>query len=187
MKIRHLATVFHGIPRRDDTSEHLLGLDGLVPGQAVALSLGELQPCRRSPAASAQAARAGLTTGSPCRRRRSQVPRRAKSLPRSSLTRRASSRSAYRLAATGSWPSFLRTGRGHMATPASLSSLDRPVTSVSDVAEHLGVTFNGANMLVSRFVDLGLLVETTGGARRRRFAYDPYISLLRVGTERPAL
>jgi Fic family protein len=63
---------------------------------------------------------------------------------------------------------------------------DRPVTSVSDVAEYLGVTFNGANALVSKFYELGLLRETTGGARRRRFAYDPYISLLRAGTERPA-
>ena len=61
---------------------------------------------------------------------------------------------------------------------------DRPVTSVSDVAEHLGVTFNAANTLVGKFCDLGLLKETTGGARRRRFAYDPYISLLRAGTER---
>ncbi|MGO8685022.1 MAG: Fic family protein [Thermoleophilia bacterium] len=63
---------------------------------------------------------------------------------------------------------------------------DRPVTSVADVAEHLGVTFNGANALVGKFCDLGLLRETTGGARRRRFAYDPYITLLRAGTERPA-
>jgi Fic family protein len=63
---------------------------------------------------------------------------------------------------------------------------DRPVTSVADVAEHLGVTFNGANALVGNFCDLGLLRETTGGARRRRFAYDPYITLLRAGTERPA-
>ncbi len=63
---------------------------------------------------------------------------------------------------------------------------DRPVTSVSDVAEYLGITFNGANALVSKFCDLGLLRETTGGARSRRFAYDPYISLLRAGTERPA-
>lgn len=63
---------------------------------------------------------------------------------------------------------------------------DRPIASVSDVAEHLGVTFNGANALVSKFCDLGLLEETTGGARRRRFAYDPYISLMRGGTERPA-
>jgi len=47
------------------------------------------------------------------------------------------------------------------------------------------VTFNGANSLVSKFCDLGLLEEITGGARRRRFAYDPCISLLRTGTERP--
>jgi Fic family protein len=63
---------------------------------------------------------------------------------------------------------------------------DRPITTVSDVAAHLGLTFNGANTLVSKFCDLGLLTETTRGARRRRFAYSAYISLLRAGTERPA-
>ena len=31
------------------------------------------------------------------------------------------------------------------------------------------MTFNGANSLVSKFCDLGLLEEITGGARRRRF------------------
>ncbi len=62
----------------------------------------------------------------------------------------------------------------------------RPIVSVSDVAEHLGVTFNAANSLVGKFCDLGLLRETTGGARRRRFAYDRYMTLLRAGTERPA-
>jgi Fic family protein len=62
----------------------------------------------------------------------------------------------------------------------------RPIVSVSDVAEHLGVTFNAANSLVGKFCDLGLLRETTGGARRRRFAYYRYMTLLRTGTERPA-
>jgi len=47
------------------------------------------------------------------------------------------------------------------------------------------VTFNAANTLVGKFCDLGLLLETTGGARSRRFAYDSYISLLRAGTEKP--
>jgi hypothetical protein len=62
----------------------------------------------------------------------------------------------------------------------------RPVVSVSAVAEHLDVTFSAANSLVAKFCDLGILRETTGGARRRRFAYERYVSLLRVGTERPA-
>jgi Fic family protein len=62
----------------------------------------------------------------------------------------------------------------------------RPVVSVSDVADHLDVTFNAANSLMARFCDLGLLRETTGGVRRRRFAYDRYMALLRAGTEGPA-
>ena len=40
--------------------------------------------------------------------------------------------------------------------------------------------------VVGKFCDLGLLRETTGAARRRRFAYDRYMTLLRAGTERPA-
>lgn len=55
---------------------------------------------------------------------------------------------------------------------------DRPVVNVNVVAERLGLSFGGARKLVERFVEAGLLVETTGQQRNRRFGYQPYLDLL---------
>lgn len=91
---------------------------------------------------------------------------------------------ALRAAHTELVQAHLRTGNGLRLLDRLY---DRPVTSVTDVADYLGITFNAANSLISKLCGLGILRETTGGARRRRFAYDSYLSLLRTGTERPAL
>ncbi|MGB0723240.1 MAG: hypothetical protein ACPGU7_12690, partial [Gammaproteobacteria bacterium] len=40
-----------------------------------------------------------------------------------------------------------------------------------------GTTYAAANQLVKRFEKLGLLEETTGQARNRKFRYGPYIDL----------
>jgi len=53
----------------------------------------------------------------------------------------------------------------------------RPVISVKDVQEITGTTYQAANQLVSRLVDLGILEEFTGFRRNRRFRYAPYIAL----------
>jgi Fic family protein len=59
-----------------------------------------------------------------------------------------------------------------------LSALfDRPLVNVNYVADTLDVTFPTANRLVGRFEELGLLRETTGQRRSRRFRYDPYLRL----------
>jgi hypothetical protein len=52
---------------------------------------------------------------------------------------------------------------------------DQPMVTVATVREWLGVTPAGANSLVNRLVDLGLLREVTGYARNRRFRFDPYL------------
>lgn len=79
--------------------------------------------------------------------------------------------------------------QSRLRTSNALRLLDRlyysPVISVGDVASFLDITFNGANQMVGKFCDMGLLREITGAARGRRYAYDPYISLVRTGTERP--
>jgi len=54
---------------------------------------------------------------------------------------------------------------------------EQPIVSVSEVRELLGTTFPGANQIVQRLVDLGILVEITGKARNRRFRYDAYVRL----------
>ena len=41
----------------------------------------------------------------------------------------------------------------------------------------LGTTFAGANQIVQRLVEIGILREFTGQARHRRFRYDAYVRL----------
>ncbi len=59
---------------------------------------------------------------------------------------------------------------------------EQPIVSVTAVRELLGTTFPGANQIVRRLVDLGILAEITGQARHRRFRYDGYIKLFEEGT-----
>jgi Fic family protein len=54
---------------------------------------------------------------------------------------------------------------------------DQPIVTVARVREWLGVTPAGANQLVGRLVDIGLLREITGYARNRRFRFEPYLKL----------
>jgi Fic family protein len=59
-----------------------------------------------------------------------------------------------------------------------LSELFRqPLTDVKTAASAMGVTFATANRMVGRFEELGLLRETTGQRRGRRFRYEPYLAL----------
>lgn len=53
----------------------------------------------------------------------------------------------------------------------------RPIVSVNDVMALTGTTFVAANGLVGRMVDAGILAETTGRVRHRRFRYDAYVEL----------
>jgi Fic family protein len=54
---------------------------------------------------------------------------------------------------------------------------EQPILSVKEVQALLGMTFPGANQIVHRLVDLGVLHEITGQARHRGFRYDAYVSL----------
>lgn len=53
----------------------------------------------------------------------------------------------------------------------------RPIVSVADVEALTGTSYSAANVLVSRLVELGVLVEATGYRRNRQFKYQPYIEL----------
>lgn len=53
----------------------------------------------------------------------------------------------------------------------------RPIVSVNEVRDLIGVTYPAANQLVDRMAKLGILEEITGQARNRRFRYGPYIRL----------
>jgi cell filamentation protein, protein adenylyltransferase len=54
---------------------------------------------------------------------------------------------------------------------------NHPIVTVARVRQWLDVTPAGANNLVNRLVDVGLLREITGYARNRRFRFDPYLRL----------
>jgi Fic family protein len=54
---------------------------------------------------------------------------------------------------------------------------DHPIVGVGDVRALIGTTFAGANQIVRRLVEIGVLEEVTGRARNRRFRYGPYIRL----------
>lgn len=53
----------------------------------------------------------------------------------------------------------------------------RPIVSVADVEALTGTSYTAANMLVSRMVELDMLVEATGYRRNRLFRYQAYIDL----------
>ena len=59
---------------------------------------------------------------------------------------------------------------------------ERPLVNVNWVKDRLGpdgVSFATANNLVAEFQRLGLLEETTGGRRNRRYRYTPFLDLFK--------
>jgi Fic family protein len=72
----------------------------------------------------------------------------------------------------------VRLGRGTARALKLLESFYfRPIVSVHSIATDTGLSYANANTLVKQFVEIGLLKETTGQKRHRRFAYDPYLTL----------
>jgi Fic family protein len=67
------------------------------------------------------------------------------------------------------------------SAPKGLTLLEklyfRPVVSVSWVADATQLTFTHANRLVKQLCEIGILEETTGQKRNRRFYYAPYVGL----------
>jgi Fic family protein len=69
-------------------------------------------------------------------------------------------------------------GRGAVNAHRVLDELfQRPIISVAGVRELTGLTIAPANRLVSKMVELGMLVEITGQRRNRQFRYEPYVRL----------
>ncbi len=60
----------------------------------------------------------------------------------------------------------------------------RPVFKVTEIDQFLGITYSGANSLISRLTQIGLLQEITGQKRHRVFRYAPYLDLF-SDTQRP--
>lgn len=62
---------------------------------------------------------------------------------------------------------------------------EQPLLTVRLVEQRLGCSYATAAKLVEAFVQLGLLRETTGWQRNRRFRYDPYLALFEPSLYRP--
>jgi Fic family protein len=60
---------------------------------------------------------------------------------------------------------------------------ERPILSVNEIRDLLGVTYQAANQLVDRLVEAGILEEITGQVRNRRFRYAGYINLFAAPEE----
>lgn len=74
---------------------------------------------------------------------------------------------------------FGRTAAGGLMVLEHL--FRNPIVQVKDVQKLLGLTHPSANSLVASLQRAGILVETSGHRRNRRFAYEPYIQLFRDG------
>lgn len=57
------------------------------------------------------------------------------------------------------------------------SLYQRPILSVSDVQRLTNTSYTAANNLVSRLIELGILVQATGYKRNRTFRYQSYIAI----------
>ena len=53
----------------------------------------------------------------------------------------------------------------------------RPLVQVNDIRNILGCEYPTANAVVQRLTNAGILIETTGNLRNRRFAYRDYIAI----------
>jgi Fic family protein len=79
---------------------------------------------------------------------------------------------------------------GRRASPATLRAHEllwrHPIITVPFIRRELNMTFAGANGVVERLEELGILEEQTGFRRNRRFAYADYLRLFVEGTEAAA-
>lgn len=69
-----------------------------------------------------------------------------------------------------------RKSRGNLVRALDVL-FQQPIVTVRRIEERLDVTFATANAIAARLVELGVLRESTGFARNRRFVFDPYLAL----------
>ncbi len=57
-----------------------------------------------------------------------------------------------------------------------------PIINIKNTAKQLGMSYNTASSTILKFVELGILRETTNDQRNRVFVYEEYLNILRTGT-----
>lgn len=73
-----------------------------------------------------------------------------------------------------------------VATPLAVALLHKlfytPVVTIADVEKEYGISYPTASNLIKQCVELGILKETTGQKRAKRFIYAEYMNILSEGT-----
>jgi Fic family protein len=59
---------------------------------------------------------------------------------------------------------------------------ENPIVEIGRTAEALDMAFNTASSAIKRLCDMGILVQNSGGIRRKAYSYDAYLDILRDGT-----
>lgn len=57
-----------------------------------------------------------------------------------------------------------------------------PIVDIGKTAHALGISFNTASTYINRLVECGILMQTDNAARRRVYAYEDYLAILRKDT-----
>ena len=106
-------------------------------------------------------------------------------LLRSALDARDSMRALAELRETSERTILATMGRGASNALRLLDLLEgNPIVDVSFVANHLGLSSSGANSLIASFEKTGLIAQRDASKRRYRiFTYEPYLRILRSGSE----
>ncbi len=71
---------------------------------------------------------------------------------------------------------------GAGAVRLAYNLFERPIVTAKDVTDLLGLSQPAANALVNRFVAAGILRETTGKQRYKRYEFREYLAILERGT-----
>ncbi len=74
---------------------------------------------------------------------------------------------------------------GAGAVRLAYALFERPIVTARDVQRLLGISQPAANALVNRFVGAGILRETTGKQRYKRYEFRDYLAILERGTGLP--
>lgn len=75
-------------------------------------------------------------------------------------------------------------GRGALSVRLLLYYLEaKPIINVGGAAKDLGLSFSTVSIAVNKLLEAGFVKQTGVNRRNRRFSYEPYLAILRDGTE----
>jgi Fic family protein len=74
-----------------------------------------------------------------------------------------------------------------ISSPLAVGILEQlfytPVVSIGPLAKQFDISYQAASTLVSQLENAGILKETTGRKRDKRFVYSDYLNILAEGTK----